>query len=212
MKSMKIYILSICALFILSSGLTAQSKLDSLWSVWEDESQADTVRLKAIKIYAWEGYLFTQADSAFYFAELQYNFAKERGLQKDMAKALNTLGASLYLRGRLNEAMEYYQQGLEIREAIGDKVGVGNSLNNIGNIYYSKGNYSKTIEYYNKSLKIEEELGDIKGVAGSLINIGNLYDKLGNSEEAIVYYTKSLKIEEELKNNRGIARALNSIG
>ena len=212
MKNMKLNILFIFALFIIFSELSAQSELDSLWSVWQDDSQPDTVRLKAIKLYAWDGYLFTQADSAYYFATLLYDFAKERGLEKHMAKALNIQGASLYLRGQLNEAMDCYQHSLDIREKIGDRAGVGNSLNNIGNIYYSKGDYNKTIEYYNKSLEIEEELGNIKGMAGSLINIGNLYDKLGNYEEAFNYYSRSLAIEEDFKNNEGIARALNSIG
>ena len=98
-----------------SSCFQSFLNLDSLWSVWEDESQPDTVRLKAIKIYAWEGYLFTQADSAYYFAGLFYDFAKERGLEKHMAKALNVQGASLYLRCWLDEAMDCYQRSLEIR-------------------------------------------------------------------------------------------------
>ena len=57
------------ALFISLSSL-AQVNLDSLWNVWNDKTQADTSRLKAMKNIAWDGYLFSQPDSAFYFADL----------------------------------------------------------------------------------------------------------------------------------------------
>ncbi len=64
-----------------------QTNLDSLWNVWNNTKQHDTIRLKAIHRYAWDGYLFSQPDSAFYFAQLEYDFAKSKGLKKYMAKA-----------------------------------------------------------------------------------------------------------------------------
>lgn len=212
MNSKKPIVLWISILLIPWFNLSAQVDNDSLWSVWIDDTQADTVRLKAIKTYAWNGYLFTQPDSAHYFAGLQYEFAKEKGLENHMAKALNTQGASLFMRGQLEKAMEAYQESLEIRERIGDRPGVGRSLSNMGNIYWYKGDYNKAIEYYSQCLKIEEELGDSVGMAGSYINIGNIHAKIGNNKKAVDYYSRSLKIEEALKNKSGIAGSLNNIG
>lgn len=55
-----------------------QTNLDSLWQVWENEDFPDTTRLKAMQKYTWDGYLFANPDSAFYFAEQGFQFAKKR--------------------------------------------------------------------------------------------------------------------------------------
>ncbi|MFT5779324.1 MAG: hypothetical protein ACI837_002281 [Crocinitomicaceae bacterium] len=46
---------------------------------------------------SWDGYLFTQPDSAFYFAQLQLDFAKEKGQKEHIATALSVQGTSFYL-------------------------------------------------------------------------------------------------------------------
>ena len=83
---------------------------------------------------SWDGYLFTQPDSSFYFAQLQLDFAKEKGQKKHIAKALNTQGVSFYMQGNYTKAIDYYTKSLKIREEIGDKKGIASSLNNIGGI------------------------------------------------------------------------------
>ena len=83
-----------CFLFQFSV-LKSQINFDSLWSVWNDTTQSDKNRLKAIKTIAWDGYLFTQPDSAFYFAQLQYDFAQSVNHKLGMGMALNIQGVSL---------------------------------------------------------------------------------------------------------------------
>ena len=191
-------ILTILLLIILSLTATAQVNLDSLWNVWNDNTQADTSRLKAMKQIAWDAYLFTQPDSAFYFAQLQYDFAKAVNNKKYIASALHTQGVSFYFRGDYPKALDYYTKSLKIREELEDKKGIARSLGNIGIIYHDQGDYPKAIDYYTKSLKTFEELEDKKGIASSLNNIGVIYDDQGDYPKAIEYYTKSLKIDEEL--------------
>ena len=99
------------ALLIGFSSL-AQVNLDSLWNVWDDNTQPDTSRLKAMKEIAWDGYLFSQPDSAFYFAGLQYNFAESVNNKAQMAAALNTQGMSYYLRGDYAKAINYNTRSL----------------------------------------------------------------------------------------------------
>ena len=186
--------------------------LDSLWGVWNDTSQADTNRLKAMHKIAWNGYLFSQPDSAFYFAQLEYDFAKSVNNKKAISTALNTKGVSFYIRGDYAKAVEYYTRSLKIKEELGDKSGITGSLNNIGLIYNHQGDYTKAIDYCARSLIIYEELEDKKGIATSLNNIGNIYVDQGDYSRAIDYCTRSLKIKEELGNKNGIASSLNNIG
>ncbi|MFT4602153.1 MAG: hypothetical protein ACI857_002339 [Arenicella sp.] len=57
----------------------SQNGLDSLWQVWENPVENDTNRLNAIKNFIVEGYLFSDPDSAFFFGQLMFDFAKECG-------------------------------------------------------------------------------------------------------------------------------------
>ena len=186
--------------------------LDSLWGVWNDSTQPDTNRLKAMHKIAWNGYLFSQPDSACYFAQMQYDFAESVKNKKQMAGAFNTQGASYYLRGDYAKAIDYYTRTLIIGEKIGDKKGIARSLNNIGNIYANQGDYAKAIEYYSRCLVILEELGDKNGIANSMGNIGIIYSDQGNYPKAIEYYTNSLKILEGEGDKNNIANSLNNIG
>ena len=74
--------LSIISSIVLLIGLSssAQSKLDSFWGIWQNEDFADTTRLKAIKEFTWDGYLFSQPDSAFYYAQIMYDLADQQNL------------------------------------------------------------------------------------------------------------------------------------
>lgn len=168
--------------------------------------------MAAIQEIAWDGYLFTQPDSTFYYAQIQYNYAKEKGLKKYMALALNIQGASFASRGDFIEAIDYYSRSLKIREEINDKKGVAVCLSNIGIIYKNQGDIPKALIYYHKSLKIQEELNNNHGIAASLTNIGIIYKAQGDYPKALEYYTKSLKLREKDDDQRGIGYELNNIG
>jgi len=198
------------ALFIGLSSI-AQVNLDSLWNVWNDKSQPDTNRLKAMHKIAWDGYLFSQPDSAFYFAGLQYDFAESVNNKKQMAGALTTQGVS-FKRSDYAKAIDYYTRSLNIREELGDKKGTAMCLNNIGILYKNQGDYAKAMDYYTRNLKIREELGDKKGIASSLNNIGTIYYEQGDYAKAKDYYIRCLKIYEERGSQRGIAYILGNIG
>lgn len=199
-------------LFATSFSGNAQSNLDSLWNVWRDDAQPDSNKLKAIKIISWDGYLFTQPDSAFYFAELHFNYAKSKGNKRQMAIALNTQGASFFIQGDNTKALDYYTRSLKIKEELLDEPGVAKSLNNIGLIYKNQGQYNIAIDYYSQSLEIKKKLVDKKGIAASLNNIGNLLNLTGDYEQAKKYYIESLTIQKELKDNKSIATSLGNIG
>ncbi len=210
-KRMKKLILII---FISFSGLSlkAQTNIDSLWGVWNDNNQPDTARLEAIYLFTWYGYLFNQPDSAFDFGQMQYDFAKSKGLKKHMASALNIQGISFAIRGDYANGLDHYQKCLKIQEEIGDKMGSANTLNNIGIIYNDQGDNPKALEYYERSLKIKEELGDKNGTAISLGNIGVIYNDQGDYPKALEYYQRSLKTLEEIGDKKGISSLLGNMG
>ena len=209
MKSFRIGVLVFFMSFF--SGVTAQVNLDSLFGVWNDETKADTSRLKAIHKIAWNGYLFSQPDSAFYFAQLKYDFALKVDNKKYMAQAINTQGISFHFKGNNEKALEYFEKSLKIAEEIGDKRGIGNSYNHIGLISNEQGNYAKALEYYEKSLKIYEEIG-ATATHSTYNNIGGIYIEQGNYEKALEYLEKSLNIKKEIGDKKGVGSSYNNIG
>tara|TARA_R110002167_G_scaffold276660_1_gene482609 strand:+ start:2731 stop:4587 length:1857 start_codon:yes stop_codon:yes gene_type:complete len=195
-----------------SSYLNAQSKLDSLYIIWQDKTQTDSIRTNAFKNYIWDGFLFDKPDSAFILAEELLNFSQSNKYLNAKAEAYNIQGVSFWLKANYLEALNFYQQSLKIREEIGDKKGISASLYNIGNIYLRLGNYPQALDYHQRSLKIEEEIDNIEGVALSLGNIGLIYSEQNNYLKALDYYERSLKIQQENGDKQGIANSLGNIG
>lgn len=207
----------ILALCLLTMGSLAQRGLapgekDSLWTVWNNEAEADTLRLQALQRIAWHGYLFSQPDSAYYFASLHYGFAEERGLLKPMSSALNIQATALNFQGEWESALALYQRSLEIGEELDDLQGVAVCLNNMGNILKNQGHYAKAIDSFFKSLKIREEVGDTLGMASTYGNLANLFNEQGDHEQSLDYFERCLVIMERIGNIRGIAGTLNNMG
>jgi len=208
---MKILV-SFFSVFLLVFVTHAQINLDSLWNIWQDETQSVTARLNALDEFAWEGYLFSQPDSAFYFAQMQFEFAESKGLKTQMARALGMQGVSFALRSDVPMALDYYQRCLKMYEELGDKNGMSRIMGNIGRIYKDLGDYPKALEYFQRSLMISEETGDQRGIANSLGNIGLMYNRMGDSLRALVYFQKCLNIHEEIGDKVGEAGSLSGIG
>ena len=199
-------------LFAVSFSISAQSKLDSLYAVWQDQSQEDSTRVSAYHKYIWDGFLFSKPDSAFRLAERLYEFANQQNYLSANAQGLYVQGISLHQRGNYSEALVYYKNGSDQFEEIGDQEGIASCLNATGLIYLYKNDYSKALNYFTRSLKIRNEINDRQGVASVLNNIGYIYHNQGDYPFALDYYSKSLEIREDIGDQQGIATSLINIG
>jgi tetratricopeptide (TPR) repeat protein len=183
-----------------------------LWKVYSNPLLESEERLKAISDFAWEGYLFSDPDSAIYYARLEYDLAKKLKIPKYVGDALNTIASAHYLKSDLLEALRSYEEALAIYESIKMDKGIANSLNNMGNIYSQLGDYASAIKMYTNSLKLDEKNKDSVGIAASLNNIGLIYKYQGNIEQAISYYEQSLHIKLQNNDLQGVAASYNNLG
>ena len=207
-----IKILFLVHFLLVGDFILSQVNLDSLFGVWNDESKADSCRLKAMDKISWDGYLYSKPDSAFYYSQLEYDFALKVDNKKYMSKALNTQGALFYFEYNYEKALEYYEKSLKISEEIGYKKGMESSYSYIATIYLSNNNYKKALEYNEKTFKIYEELGDKRGMMRYLGNIGGIYKRMSNYEKARECFEKSLKISEEIGYKKGMEISYSLIG
>jgi hypothetical protein len=101
MKARTIYLVTLLAASGTGFGQSALPKAehDSLWAVWIDPAHADMDRLDAIERIAWDGYMFSEPDSANYYAQLQFELATAKGVKKRMGSALRTQGMVALLKG-----------------------------------------------------------------------------------------------------------------
>jgi len=185
--------------------------VDSLWVVYKNTKNPDSVRFEAFNDIAWS-FLYTNPDKTYLLGQEELERAQSKKSKKWESKALNTIGASFQIKGNYLKAIEFYQQSLKIREQLGDKAGVSASLANIGSIYLNIGEFKKALDYQLRSLKLFEEDGNKQGVASALNNIGIIYNNEKDFKKALEYNLRSLKTYEEIADKQGMAAANANIG
>jgi len=212
MYKIKSFVLLILVLLASKPSSAQQPILDSLYTLWQDPAQNDSVRTDAFRDYIVKGFLYSNPDTAAILADKLIAFGKKQAYPKAQASGLRTSGISYWVKGDYPKAMDYYTRSLKIYEQLGDQHGIASSLLSIGNIYNSQGDYPNALSYYTQSLKIHEQLGDQPGKGKLISNIGIIYYFQGDYPKALSYYTRSLEIREQLSDQHGISISLNNIG
>ena len=221
-KSILVYIIACCFIFLGNNTFAQTSKIDSLRKVLET-THLDTNNMLTLNELSIELYSIGNYEDALIFAQQSKQLAKKlmlktknKGvtelLKKGLARAHNTIGNIYSDQGLYPDALQNYFTSLKIKEQIGDKKGIASSYNNIGIVYKTQNNYSDALNSYKASLKIKEELGDKQGIASSYNNIGNIYHVQGNFLKALESYSASLQLFKELDFTPGVTFLYNNIG
>jgi CHAT domain-containing protein/uncharacterized protein HemY len=132
--------------------------------------------------------------------------------QQKEADRLLQQGIQQYQTSQFREALQSWEQALQIYREIKNRQGEANALGNLGIAYYSLGQYQKVIEYQQQSLDIAREIKDRQGEAASLGNLGIAYRSLGQYQKAIDLHKKSLEIAEKIGDRGSKARSLGNLG
>lgn len=134
--------------------------------------------------------------------ELLERLIKEPDLEATLkAKALNSRSIGLRHVGRLEEAVEGYQQSLTIWHQLGDPLNVGKVLYNLGHVSYFLKEYEETEQRLVEALEIFQELG-LHGLFASATNLLGLValDKgrwTSAQESFHIYVETSQRLESE---------------
>ena len=179
-------------------NVNCQSKSDSLWSIWEDESEEDTIRLESIRSYIGREALFSDQEKAIELAEEQYEFANKVNNLKYRADARNTQGIAYSIQSKFNFAVDKYLSALSLYEKDKNLPGQASVMNNIGIMYSDMEDFEMALKYYEKSLALKTELGDTLSMAKTMNNIGVVYKGLEEYEKSLEYYQRCYEIENSL--------------
>lgn len=133
-------------------------------------------------------------------------------MKKIVAQSVNNMGYVWDNLGDVAKALEYYTEGLKLREELGDKYGIAESLNNLALMLERQGDIPRSLEYQFRSLKIQEEIKDSAGISRSLLNIAHIYENQDDIAKALEYYKKSLDIALKIGDLTLVATDYNNIG
>ena len=114
-----------------------------------------------------------------------------------MALSYHHLGWTAQIRGRLDEADDWYRQALTIREELGDRLGMADTYHQLGNPALLRGRLDEADDWYRQALTIYEELGS-PHMAGSYHQLGVTAQARGRLDEADDWYRQALAIEVEV--------------
>jgi serine phosphatase RsbU (regulator of sigma subunit)/Tfp pilus assembly protein PilF len=202
----------ICLMFLAALTVSADVYLDSLLGVWKDASNPSEKRLIAMLDYAWDGYLYSQPDSAYYFAQQMIDFAEKENLKAFMADGLNIQGLAREVQGQNVTALGLFNQSRNLYVEVKDSSGIAAAWQNIGSVHESLGDYPRTLSSYQKSMFFYRLLDKKRGLAICNNNIGIVYKVQEEYTKALEYFEKGLALFIGLDDQRGIANALQNIG
>jgi tetratricopeptide (TPR) repeat protein len=112
---------------------------------------------------------------------------------------LNNTGYLRRRQGRMEEAEAYHLRSLEIREEIGDRVGVGRIYGMLSMVYTTQGLYAQAIAAAESAAEIARETHDRLFEATSVTQLANAEEAMGDVDSARLHYLESRVIFVEIQ-------------
>jgi CHAT domain-containing protein/Tfp pilus assembly protein PilF len=144
--------------------------------------------------------------------EISLQLWSELKEQQRQANTLWGIGRSYYDLGEVNKALDYWNQELTLRHALGNPNEEGNVLGSIATAYTKLGNREKSLEYFRQSLEKVRAAGDKTNEGLVLANIGTAYFGIGQIQMALDYFQQALPLEHGVGSPAAEAATLGNIG
>ncbi|HMR63920.1 MAG TPA: BTAD domain-containing putative transcriptional regulator [Anaerolineae bacterium] len=109
-------------------------------------------------------------------------------------------------------ARQWYDQSLDLYQALDDKWGMANTLAALGWLTQHLGSYDQAKQLYTESLTLRQGLEDRWGIANSLISLGTISLYQGYPQEAEPLMRQSITLHQKLGDRAGIAYSLSKLG
>jgi CHAT domain-containing protein/Tfp pilus assembly protein PilF len=137
---------------------------------------------------------------------------REGGDQEGESMGLASLGFTLQLLHRYEQAVGVYERALALLPRSGERPEAGTVLYNLGRAKFSLGRFDEAAGSYNLALAIQRKFKDRGGEAETLDALGWVYERTGRYAQAIENFGWALAIQRELRNRAGEGVLLSDLG
>ncbi len=137
------------------------------------------------------------------------NISKQRiGKSVELAISMEVYAGARMLFPFFNRAFKYYKKTLNLREELGDELGIAQSLQLLGFNYCWAGNNEESVKHTEQAIRIFEKLGDMWELGICFEGLGYNYFCKSNYALCFKVLDQCLKINRKLKNFYSIPGAL----
>ncbi|MFN4131666.1 MAG: tetratricopeptide repeat protein [Caldimicrobium sp.] len=137
--------------------------------------------------------------------------SKEEELIRE-AYELSNKAHSAWIKGNVLDALNFYEQALEIFKEHGKLVEMANILEKIGDIYQLRQKFGQALKAYKACLDICENFEDELSTAIIAEKIVFTYKEMEEYEKMLPYLYRILEIAEKYRDPHRAGRALTGIG
>lgn len=160
---------------------------------------------------------FAPENSAEYYQNALTGFNKlpEPESQENLKIKLDiitNLSSVEFISGRWREAIEHYQNAIELCKQLNLKNKLPEFYSELGEIYLSRAEYDKALKVLDECLKMSDKINDDLGSANAYYRKGRIFWRTGKLSEANDVLNKSLEIAEKLNNKSLIAKSCMDLG
>ena len=129
-----------------------------------------------------------------------------------LSTSYHQLGIVAQLRGRLDDAEDWYRQSLTINEKLGNRPRIASGYHQLGMVAQERGRLDDAEDWYRQSLTIEEQLGNRPDMASTYYHLGTVAQERERLDDAEDWYRQSLTINEKLGDRHGMAPSYGTLG
>ncbi|MDN3688943.1 ATP-binding protein [Cyclobacterium jeungdonense] len=159
-----------------------------------------------------ELYYNIDPDSTFVLGMKSLEASERAKYTEGVVDAYRNIGAYHNLRGEYDQAMGYFEEGLQLSGEVQYWQGMANIYNSMGLNYYDRGLLEESVTVYLQALEIKEQHLSESEQSKTLSNLGLVFLDLGDFEKALRYHNRALEIRKATQNVPGIAYSMANIG
>ncbi len=126
--------------------------------------------------------------------------AQALGDEARLARVLYWLGRLQYVQGKLEAAIDYARQSLEIGEQLGDDAVLAPPVNLMGRIYWIRSDYPRASQMLERSVGQMQRLGNKGEQATAAATAGCVFGLMGEFDRAVAFATQGVELAQEIRN------------
>jgi signal transduction histidine kinase len=177
---------TLTGLFLVLSGLTAQSQTDSsyVWSVYRRAMSLDESNVDSISVYA----------------DLVHSASRHSAYPGGLYLELRLRGFYFENKSEYEKAIDYYFQSLQEARRAGSVTNERTALTDLAAVYTSDlKRPDKAKEFYVQCVDLTKKGGDIKSLVAAYTNLGAIYNRLGLYDSALLFMGEGLRLGKPLE-------------